>query len=174
MLNTEIFQDLRPRTMPSKYSSILFFWMNEQMIQLTPNLGNLGSVLVTQLCQTLCDPMYKRTPGFPVPHRLPEFAQTHVHWASDAIHLILCCPLLLLPSIFPSIRVFQLSQILKSGSWQLSPNLPFHIFLNKAGVAAKKSELFPESWFLTLLRRTLSFFSWSVTGSHNLLFLIGM
>ena len=36
----------RPRTMPSKYSSIsfFFFWMNEQMIQLTPNLGNLGYI----------------------------------------------------------------------------------------------------------------------------------
>ena len=74
----------------------------------------------------------------------------------------------------PASGVFQLSQMLKSGSWQLSSNLPFHIFLNKAGVAAKKSELFPEPWFLTLLKRTLSFFSWSVTGSHNLLFLIGM
>ena len=31
---------------------------------------------------------------------------THVHWVGDAIHLILCYPLLLLPSIFPSIRVF--------------------------------------------------------------------
>ena len=30
-------------------------------------------------------------------------------------HLILCCPLLLLPSIFPSIRVFQISQFFASG-----------------------------------------------------------
>ena len=46
-------------------------------------------------------------PGLPVHHQLPEFAQTHVHWVGDTInHLILCCPLLLLPSIFPSIRVF--------------------------------------------------------------------
>ena len=46
-------------------------------------------------------------PGFPVHHQLPESTQTHVHRVSDAIqHLILCHPLLLLPSIFPSIRVF--------------------------------------------------------------------
>ena len=39
--------------------------------------------------------------------RTPEFAQTHVHWVGDAIsHLILCRPLLLLPPIPPSIRVF--------------------------------------------------------------------
>ena len=46
-------------------------------------------------------------PGFPVFHYLLEFAQTHVHWVSDAIqppHPLLL--LLLLPSIFPSIRVF--------------------------------------------------------------------
>ena len=64
-----------------------------------------------QVCQTLCDPMDCSTPGLPVYHQLPEFTQTHVHWVGDAInHLILCCPLLLLPSIFPSIRVSSVSQ----------------------------------------------------------------
>ena len=46
------------------------------------------------------------TPGFPVLHYLPEFAQLHVHWVGDAIYLILCHSLVLSPSIFPSIRVF--------------------------------------------------------------------
>ena len=47
------------------------------------------------------------TPGFSVHHQLPEFTQTHVHWVGDAISLlILCRPLLLLPPIPPSIRVF--------------------------------------------------------------------
>ena len=46
-------------------------------------------------------------PGLPVHHQLPEFTQTHVHWVGDAIsHLILYPPLLLLPPIPPSIRVF--------------------------------------------------------------------
>ena len=40
---------------------------------------------VTKSCLTLCDPMHCSTPGFPVLHHLPEFAQTHVHWVSDAI-----------------------------------------------------------------------------------------
>ena len=47
------------------------------------------------------------TPGFPVLHYLPEFAQTHIHCISDAIqpsHPL--SPLLLLHLIFPSIRVF--------------------------------------------------------------------
>ena len=47
------------------------------------------------------------TPGLPVHHQLLEFTQTHVHWVvMPSNHLILCHPLLLPPSIFPSIRVF--------------------------------------------------------------------
>ena len=61
---------------------------------------------VTQLCLTLCNSMDCSTPGFQVHHQLPRLAQTHIHRVSDAIHLILCHPLLLPPSIFPSIRVF--------------------------------------------------------------------
>ena len=40
---------------------------------------------VTQSCPTLCNPMNRSTPGFPVHHQLPEFTQTHVHRVSDAI-----------------------------------------------------------------------------------------
>ena len=39
----------------------------------------------TQSCTTLCDSMDFSTPGFPVRHHLPEFAQTHVHWLSDDV-----------------------------------------------------------------------------------------
>ena len=46
------------------------------------------------------------TPGFPGLHHLPEFAQTHVLQVGDGIQLILCHLLLLLPSVFPSIRVY--------------------------------------------------------------------
>ena len=67
--------------------------------------GFFGSV--AQLCPTLCDPMNGSTPGLPVHHQLLEFTQTPVHWVGDAVqNLILCRPFLLLPSIFPSIRVF--------------------------------------------------------------------
>ena len=44
--------------------------------------------------------------GFPVHHQLLELAQTHVHWVSDAIQPSHPVNLLLLLSIFPSIRVF--------------------------------------------------------------------
>ena len=62
---------------------------------------------VTQLCQTLCDPMNRSTPGLLVHHQLLEYTQTHVHESvMPSSHLILCRPLLLLPPIPPSIRVF--------------------------------------------------------------------
>ena len=53
-----------------------------------------------------CDPMDFSTLGFPVFHYLPKFVQTHVHWIMPSNHLIPCCLLLLLLSIFPSIRDF--------------------------------------------------------------------
>ena len=62
---------------------------------------------VAQSCPTLCDPMDHSTPGLTVHHQLPEFTQTHVHESVMPFnHLILCHPLFLSPSIFPSIRVF--------------------------------------------------------------------
>ena len=62
---------------------------------------------VAQSYPTLCDPMDCSTPGFPVFHHFLELAQTHVHWVGDAIQPPRThCPLLFLPSIFPSIRVF--------------------------------------------------------------------
>ena len=48
-----------------------------------PNICKFSSVI--QSCPSLCDPMNCSTPGLPVPHQLPEFTQTHVHWISDAI-----------------------------------------------------------------------------------------
>ena len=40
---------------------------------------------VIQLCLTFWDPMNCSTPGLPVPHHLPEFAQVHIHCIGDAI-----------------------------------------------------------------------------------------
>ena len=71
---------------------------------------------VAQSSPTLCDPMYCSTPGpLPVHHQLLQFIQTHVKLESamPSNHLILCRPLLLLPSIGPSIRVFSNGTCLK-------------------------------------------------------------
>ena len=50
------------------------------------NLVQLSSV--AQLCPILHDPMNRSTPGLPVHHQLPEFAQTHIHRVSDSTELV--------------------------------------------------------------------------------------
>ena len=71
---------------------------------------------VTQSCLTLCDPMNWSTPGLPGHHQPPESTQTmSIESMMPSNHLILCRPLLLLPSVFPSIRIFQMSQLFASG-----------------------------------------------------------
>ena len=69
------------------------------------------------------------TPGFPVHYQLPEFTQTHVHWVWDAIQPSHLCHPLLLPSIFPSIRIFPNESVLHirwpkywSFSFSISPS----------------------------------------------------
>ena len=73
------------------------------------NKKDNSSKAITQSCPTLCDPMDCSMPGFPVHHQLPELTQTDV---MSSNHLILC-HLLLLPSIFPSIRVFPKEAVLR-------------------------------------------------------------
>ena len=71
--------------------------------------------------------MYCSTPGFPVHHQLPGLAQTHVESLLTSNSLILCHPLLLLPSVFPIIRVFSSESALsirwpKYWSFSISPS----------------------------------------------------
>jgi len=67
---------------------------------------------VTQSCLTLCDPKDWSTPGFPVFQHLPKLAQTPIKLVMPSNHFIISCPLLLRPSIFPSIRVFSSESVL--------------------------------------------------------------
>ena len=69
---------------------------------------------VTQSCPSLCDPVDCSTPGFLVLHYLLEFVQLmSIESVMPSNHLILCHPLLLLPSIFSSIRVFPSESVLR-------------------------------------------------------------
>ena len=78
---------------------------------------------VTQSCPALCDPMDCSTPGSPVLHSLLEFVQIHVHWVRNANYRILCRPLLLQPSFFPSIRVFLMSLLFASGGQSIGASI---------------------------------------------------
>ena len=58
---------------------------------------------VVQSCPALCDTMDCSMPGFPVHHQLQSLLNLmSIELVMPSNHLILCCPLLLLPSIFPS------------------------------------------------------------------------
>ena len=76
--------------------------------------------LGTKLCLTLCDPTVRSTPGLPVSHlscpaqSSPKFIS--IEFVISSNRLILCHPFLLLPSVFPSIRVFAISQFFTSGA----------------------------------------------------------
>ena len=62
---------------------------------------------VAQSCLTLCYPMNRSTPGLPVHHHSQSSLRlTPIESVMPSSHLILCRPLLLLPPIPPSIRVF--------------------------------------------------------------------
>ena len=75
---------------------------------------------VTTPCPTLCNPMDCSTPGLPVPHHFPEFVQVHA-LVMPSDHLILCRPLLLMPSVFSSTRVFSESAVCISWPKYWSP-----------------------------------------------------
>ena len=98
-----------------------------------------GALAILQFCiymfsqwimSTLCDTMDCSTPGFPVLHKLPEFAQIHVNWLGDAIQpswpLLTPSPSAL--SISPGIRVF-------------SSELALHFRWAKYGASASASVL---------------------------------
>ena len=73
----------------------------------TPLMAEIKFSSVAQSCLTLCDPMNHSTPGLPVHHQLQSSLRlTSIESVMPSSHLILCRPLLLLPPILPSIRVF--------------------------------------------------------------------
>ena len=112
---------------------------------------------INKSCLTLCHPMS----SFPVLHYLPEFAQTHVHkLVMPSNHLIFYCLLLLLPSIFPSIRVFSNEVALHirwpnywSFSFSISPSNEYSVLIS-----------FRIDWFdLLVVQETLK----SLLQHHN-------
>ena len=99
---------------PIVLGCILNLWSDANVVIIIQDFSVQFSS-VAQSCPTLCDPMDYSIPGLPVYHQFPEFTQTHVYRVSDAIQTSkdnLCRSLLLLPSIFVSIRVFSHKSVL--------------------------------------------------------------
>ena len=91
-------------------SKLLFFQQSCIDVRVGPQRRLFSSVQfssVAQSCPTLCDPMNRSTPGLPVYHQLWSSPKPlSIESVMPCNHLILCRPLLLLSTIFPSIRVF--------------------------------------------------------------------
>ena len=77
---------------------------------------------VAQSCLTLCHLVNCGRPGFPVLHHLLEFAQTHVHWMSDAIQPSSVVPFSSCLQSFPASGSFQMSQLFTSGGQSTGPS----------------------------------------------------
>ena len=119
---------------------------------------------VAQSCPTLCNPKNHSTPGLPVHHQLPEFTQTmSTESVMPSNHPILCHPLLLLLSIFPSIRVFSNESVLLrwpkywSFSFSITPSSEYSGLIS-----------FSTVWLISLLPKGLSrIFSNTTVQKHQ-------
>ena len=100
----------------------ILYQLRHDRSQIISNTLSCCCCSVAESCPTLCDSIGCSMPSFPVLPYLPEFTQIHVQTPSN--HLILCHPLLLLPSIFPRIRVFQCS--FSGSSHQVAKVLELH------------------------------------------------
>ena len=81
---------------------------------------------VAKSCLILCNPMDCSMPGFPVLHYLPEFLKLmSIESGMLSNHLITCYPLLFVPSIFSSIRIFSDQVSNKSSTFSASAFLCF-------------------------------------------------
>ena len=97
--------------------------MGENVCKWCVCLGLEAVVQSLKSCSTLCSLMDCSMPGFPVLHYLLDFAQTHVHGVGDAIQP--CHPLLplLLPSVFPCIRVFSSELLFAAGGQSIGASV---------------------------------------------------
>ena len=126
---------------------------------------------------TLCDPMDCSTPGLPVHHQLMS-----IESVLPSNHLILCCPLLFVPSIFPRIRVFSDESVLhiwwpkyRSFSFNISPSnehpglISFRMDLLDllAVQGTLKSPLQHHSSKASILQRSAFFIVSTLTSIHD-------
>jgi len=74
-------------TLGSGSKKILLWFMSKNILPVFPSklYSIQPSLLFTQSCPTLCNPMDCSTRVFPVHHQLPELSQIHVHRVGDAI-----------------------------------------------------------------------------------------
>ena len=122
---------------------------------------------VTQSCPTLCNPMNRSTPGLPVHNQLPEFTQTHIHRACDAIqpsHPSFVVSFSSCPQSLPASESFPMSQLLAWSGQSTGASA-------SASVLPKKSQGWsPSEWigWISLQSKGLSrVFSNTIVQKHQ-------
>ena len=80
----------------------------------------LSCCSVAKSCPTVYDPMNCSRPGIPLLHSLFEFSQIDAHWVSDTIQP---SHLLLMPSVFTSVRIFSNELTLSASASVLPMNI---------------------------------------------------
>ena len=129
----------------------------------------------------LCDPMDGSKPGLPVHHQLPELAQTHIHWVSDAVqtsHPVIPSSFHL--QSFPASKSFQLSQLYTSGGQSIGASvsatlLPMNIqdwsplgWTSWISLQARDSQESSPTQFKSINSSVLSFlYSPTLTSIHD-------
>ena len=122
---------------------------------------------VAQSCPTLCDPMGRSTPGFPVHHQLLNLLKfMSIKSVMPSNHLIFCRPLLLPPSTFPSIRVFSKESSLWPDYWSfsfsISPSSEY------SGLISFRVDWFDLLAVQGTLKSLLQHHSWKIINSSTL------
>ena len=134
------------------------------------------SFSLAQPCPTLRDPMDCSTPGFPVLHQHPNSAKLmSIELVMPCNHLILCRPLLLLPSIFPSIRVFfqwvssshQVAKVLEIQHQYLPMNVQGWLLLGLTGLISLLSKGLSRIFSGTTIRKHQFFGTQSSLWSNS-------
>ena len=130
---------------------------------------------VAQSCPILCDPVDCSMPSFSVHHQLLDLAQTQsIELVMTTNHLILCCPLLLLPSTLPSIRVFTNVPVL-SIRWSsiralasvLRMNIQCLFPLGLTGLISSQSKELSRVFSNTTVKKHLFFSAWVSLWSNS-------
>ena len=124
----------------ANYAAIIKEKRKKKLFWITNDL-----VVVQSLsCIWLCDPMDCSMPGFSALHHLLELAQTHVHWANDAIQL--SHPLLPSSPFFPASGAFPMSRLFTSGGQSIG-----------ASASASVLQVNIQGWFALELTDLISF-----------------
>ena len=127
----------------------LIFYFQKTKIMASSPISSVQFSSVTQSCPTLCDPMNRSTPGFLfITNFWSSLKLTSIESVMPSNHLILCQPLLLLPSIFPTIKVLSNMLALRirwpkywSFNFSISPSNEYFVLISSMFISSQNEHV---------------------------------